>query len=96
MTSMVYIAGVWDRGNFVQTVTLPHFQIQQSYTTAQTTYYSYKGIAFPLMFSLLPKRGNSNHTERIALMERFVKIFGKGCIDCLVAGVGRSRPTSRP
>lgn len=46
---------------------------------------TYKGIAFPLMFSLLPKRGNSNHAERIALIERFVKLFGKDCIDCLVA-----------
>ena len=29
------------------------------------------GIAFPLVFSLLPKRGNSNWEERKAIIERF-------------------------
>ena len=46
---------------------------------------TYKGIVFPLMFSLLPKRGNSNWEERKALVERFIRLFGSGCIDCLVA-----------
>jgi hypothetical protein len=45
----------------------------------------YKGVAFPLLFSMLPKRGNSNSEERIALVERFVHLFGKQCIECLVA-----------
>ena len=30
---------------------------------------TYKGIAFPLIFSLLPKRGNSNWNERRKIME---------------------------
>lgn len=46
---------------------------------------TYKGIAFPLMFSLLPKKGNSNWEERKELMERFIRLFGADCIDCLVA-----------
>jgi len=46
---------------------------------------TYKGIAFPLIFSMLDKRGNSNHTERIAIMNRFIRLFGHKCIDCLVA-----------
>ena len=32
------------------------------------------GIAFPLMFSLLPKRGNSNWEERKAIIERFIRL----------------------
>ena len=36
---------------------------------------TYKGIAFPLIFSLLPKRGNSNWQERRELMERFMRLF---------------------
>ena len=39
---------------------------------------TYKGIAFPLMFSLLPKRGNSNREERKKIMERFILLFGLG------------------
>jgi hypothetical protein len=46
---------------------------------------AYRGVAFPLLFSMLPKRGNSNTQERIALLERFIKLFGKDCIECLVA-----------
>ena len=46
---------------------------------------TYRGIAFPLMFSLLDKRGNSSWKERKAVMERFIRLFGCDCIDCLVA-----------
>ena len=45
----------------------------------------YKGVAFPLLFTMLEKRGNSNTQERIALVDRFVALFGKECIDSLVA-----------
>lgn len=45
----------------------------------------YQGVAFPLLFTMLPKRGNSNTQERIALVERFTSLFGKECIDSLVA-----------
>ena len=34
---------------------------------------TYKGIAFPLIFNLLPKRGNSNWEERKKIMERFIR-----------------------
>ena len=46
---------------------------------------TYKGVAFPLLFSLLGKRGNSNWEERKDIMERFIRLFGHDCIDCLVA-----------
>ena len=45
----------------------------------------YKGLAFPLLFTMLEKRGNSNSQERINLVDRFIKLFGKDCIDCLLA-----------
>jgi len=37
----------------------------------------HKGIALPLLWSLLDKRGNSNAGERISLMETYIKWFGK-------------------
>ena len=46
---------------------------------------SYKNVAFPLMFSLLDKKGNSNTDERISLMKRYIKWFGKESINCLLA-----------
>ena len=46
---------------------------------------TYKGVAFPVIFSLLDKKGNSNTTERIALMDRFMRLFGEDSINSLVA-----------
>jgi len=45
----------------------------------------YKGVAFPLLFTMLKKRGNSNSQERIDLVNRFIRLFGKEKIDYLVA-----------
>jgi hypothetical protein len=46
---------------------------------------TYHGVAFPLLFKLLPKGGNSNTGERIQMMDRFLDLFGRGSIECLVA-----------
>lgn len=46
---------------------------------------TYKGVAFPLLFKMLDKRGNSNCRERIDLVNRFIRLFGTNCIDCLMA-----------
>lgn len=46
---------------------------------------AYKGIAIPLMWDLLPKRGNSNTAGRIALLKRFIEQFGKERVACLLA-----------
>ena len=43
------------------------------------------GVAYPLMFSMLPKKGNSNTKERIALLQRYIRLFGANSIDCLLA-----------
>jgi Transposase DDE domain len=45
----------------------------------------YHGVAFPLMFKMLPKFGNSNTDERIELIERFIRLFGSESLDCLTA-----------
>ena len=46
---------------------------------------AYRGVAFPLMLSMLDKRGNSNTKERIALVDKYVDLFGKATIECLLA-----------
>lgn len=45
----------------------------------------YKGVAFPLLFTMLDKRGNSNSQERIDLINRFIILFGKEVIESVVA-----------
>ena len=46
----------------------------------------YKGVALPLLFTFLgDKRGNSDQKERIALIERFIRLFGVQSIGFLTA-----------
>jgi hypothetical protein len=44
-----------------------------------------QGVAFPLLYTLLPKAGNSNTQERIDLLERYIQLFGKETIAELLA-----------
>lgn len=45
----------------------------------------YDGIAFPILWKMLAKRGNSNSEERVALIKRFIELFSKDCIKAIVA-----------
>ena len=45
----------------------------------------YQGVAFPILFKMMPKFGNSSTSERIELMQRYIELFGINTIDCLLA-----------
>ncbi len=45
----------------------------------------HQGVAFPLLWSVLDKKGASNTNERIALIERFVALFGKEAVRFVAA-----------
>ena len=45
----------------------------------------YEGVAFPLLFTMFDKRGNSNSKERIDLINRITRLFGKDVIESVVA-----------
>jgi hypothetical protein len=45
----------------------------------------HEGIAFPLFWLFLSKKGNSHTRERIALINQFIEVFGAHKIDCLLA-----------
>lgn len=45
----------------------------------------HEGIAFPLLWTMLDKRGNSNSSERMDLLDRFERLFGDVKVDCLTA-----------
>ena len=45
----------------------------------------YQGVSFPILFTMMPKFGNSSTNERIELMQRFISLFGIDSIDCLLA-----------
>jgi hypothetical protein len=44
----------------------------------------HEGIAFPVLWLFLQKKGNSNTKERMQLIDRFIQVFGVEKIDCLL------------
>jgi len=44
----------------------------------------YKGVAFPILFKIMPKFGNSSTSERIELMQSYIELFGIETIECLL------------
>ena len=45
----------------------------------------YKGVAFPLLWTVLEKKGCSKTSERIALLEKYLKLFGRDSIGFVTA-----------
>src|SRR4030095_2671870 len=45
----------------------------------------HQGIAYPLVWVVLPKAGNSHTDERITVIDIFLDLFGKEQIACLLA-----------
>jgi hypothetical protein len=45
----------------------------------------YKGVAFPILITMLDKQGNSHTQERIEIIERYIHLFGSNTIDSLLA-----------
>ncbi|MGM0496186.1 MAG: IS4 family transposase [Bacillota bacterium] len=45
----------------------------------------YKGVALPILWTLLPKRGNSNSDERKHLLNQYIELFGTASIDSFMA-----------
>jgi hypothetical protein len=45
----------------------------------------YDGVAFSILISRLDKRGNSHTQERIAMIDRYVQLFGYDTVDGLPA-----------
>lgn len=46
---------------------------------------AYQGVAFPLLWTVLPKRGNSNTEERIDLVAQLLTVFGRNQVAYLAA-----------
>jgi len=45
----------------------------------------YQGVAFPLLWTVLEKKGCSDTSERIALLEKYVRLFGQDSLDFVTA-----------
>jgi len=45
----------------------------------------YKGVAFPLLWTVLEKKGCSDTAERITVLEKYLKLFGKDSLSFVTA-----------
>ena len=45
----------------------------------------YQGVAFPVLMQMLDKRGNSDTSERIRIINRYIRLFGGETVHCLLA-----------
>jgi hypothetical protein len=79
------IAGLVPQDRFSLTVDRTIWQLGKVSINILYLAIVYQGIAIPILWSYLPKKGNSNTAERIALIDRFIAIFGVEKIECLLA-----------
>jgi hypothetical protein len=73
------------KGPYTLTMDRTNWQFGTTDINALVLGITYEGVAFPILFRLLPKRGNSNTTERIEIINRFIHLFGRECIESLTA-----------
>lgn len=45
----------------------------------------YQGVAIPILWTMLPKRGNSNQKEREAIVNRYITLFGTESMESILA-----------
>jgi hypothetical protein len=74
-----------EKDNLILTIDRTNWKFGQTNINIFMLGIVYKGVAFPLLFTMLDKQGNSNVQERINLINRFTTLFGKQCIKSLVA-----------
>jgi hypothetical protein len=72
-------------GGYILTLDRTNWQLGQGSINLLVLAIVHNGVAFPVYWSFLAKKGNSNTAERIALMEKFITTFGSAGIACLVA-----------
>jgi len=73
------------KGPYVLSMDRTNWKFGEENINALVIGITYKKVAFPILFKLLDKRGNSNCEERIEIMQRFIRLFGRESIECLVA-----------
>lgn len=72
-------------GKWYLTIDRTNWQWGKSDINILTLAIAFKGIAIPIYWELLDKKGNSDTPERISLLKRFINRFGQNCIAGVLA-----------
>jgi hypothetical protein len=78
---LFFVAG----GQWYLTMDRTNWQWGKSDINILTLGIAFKGTAIPIYWMLLEKKGNSDTPERIALIQKFIRQFGKHCIAGVLA-----------
>lgn len=89
----LFVASKLPKGKWLLTVDRTNWEFGKMKINILVLAVVYKGVAIPLLWKFLTrkndphcgKKGNSNTEERKELMEQFVRLFGKGRIEAIVA-----------
>jgi hypothetical protein len=74
-----------EKGNFIITIDRTNWQFGKSNINILVAAIVYKSIAFPIVWMLLDKKGNSNTKKRKVLLKRLFKFIGKGRVKAITA-----------
>ena len=80
----IIVALLPPRKKWLVTLDRTHWQFGQRPINILLVGVIFQGVAFPLYWTLLPKKGNSNTTERIALMEQVLRCLSADRIEAVV------------
>ena len=73
------------QGKVYLTLDRTNWYLGKSKINVLTLAIAYEGAAIPVLWEFLDKAGNASAAEHQAILERFVHIFGKECIECVLA-----------
>lgn len=74
-----------EQKNYILAIDRTNWKFGKANINALVLSVHYQDITFPIMLSMLDKRGNSSTQERKDLLKRFIKLFGKKKIRFLLA-----------
>jgi hypothetical protein len=80
LVSLIGVPAPW-----VLTLDRTNWQLGKTSLNILVVGIAYKGVAIPILWSILEKKGNSNTLERQAIINQFVALFGADCILYLTA-----------
>jgi hypothetical protein len=85
IAEIIFKLFMFNEGNYYLTMDRTNWQWGKSKINVLMLGIVYKGVAIPIYWELLNKKGNSDTEERIKLIQKFIDKFGKTRIEGLLA-----------
>ncbi len=81
----VYLSCFLPKGKWRLSIDRTNWQVGETKHNILAITAHCRGVGVPLLFELLDNNGgNSNQSQRIKIFDKFIQIFGKDCIECIM------------